>query len=79
MKSSNQIENPLCTFIENLIVKLLSKFQSDPCNNVKVISSLRLKKVVSRKMWEALRGNLWQSLLKKMSYYKAKCMLFLSY
>ena len=56
MKSSNQIENPLCTSIENLIVKLLSKFQSDPCNNVKVIS-----------------------LLKKMSYYKAKCMLFLSY
>ena len=48
MKISNRIENPLCTSIENLIVKLLSKFQSDPCNHVEVISSLRSKKVVSR-------------------------------
>ena len=49
MKSLNRIENSLHTSIENLIVKLLSKFQSDPCNHVEVISSLRLKKVVSRK------------------------------
>ena len=44
MKSLNRIENPLCTSIENLIAKLLSKFQSDPCNYVEVISSPRLKK-----------------------------------
>ena len=49
MKSLNQIKNPLCTSIGNLIVKLLSKFQGDLCNHVKVISLLRLKKVVSRK------------------------------
>ena len=49
MKNFNRIENPLCTSIENLILKLLSKFQSDPCNHVEVISSPRLKKVVSRK------------------------------
>ena len=46
MKSLNRIENPSCTSIENLIMKLLSKFQSDPCNHVEVISSLRLKKEV---------------------------------
>ena len=49
MKSLNRIENPLCTSIENLILKRLSKFQSDPCNHVEVISSPRLNKVVSRK------------------------------
>ena len=51
MKSSNRIENPLCNSIENLIVKLLSKFQCDPCNHVEVISSPRLKKVISRKTY----------------------------
>ena len=40
MKSLNLIENLLCTVKENLIVKILSKFQSDPCNHVEVISSL---------------------------------------
>ena len=49
MKSLNRIENPLCTSIENLIVKPPSKLQSDPYNHVEVISSLRLKNVVSRK------------------------------
>ena len=49
MKNFNRIANPLLTSIENLIVKLLSKFQSDPCNRVEVISLLRLKKVISRK------------------------------
>ena len=43
-------KNPLCTSVENLIVKLLSKFQSDPRSHVEVISSPRLKKVISRKM-----------------------------
>ena len=49
MKSLYRIENPLHTSIENLIVKLLSKFQSDPWNHVDAISSPRFKKVVSRK------------------------------
>ena len=49
MKSSNQIENPTFNSIENLIVKLLSKFQSDLCNHGEVIISPKLKKVVSRK------------------------------
>ena len=35
MKSLNRIENLLCTSIENVIVKLLLKFQSDPCNPLK--------------------------------------------
>ena len=48
MKSLNGIENLLCTSIENIIVKLLSKLQSDPCNHVEVIRLPRLKKVVSR-------------------------------
>ena len=48
MKSFNRIKNPLCTSIENLIVKLLSKFRNDPSNHVEVISCLRFKKVVSR-------------------------------
>ena len=46
MKNLNLIENPLCASIKNLMVKLLSKFQSDPCNHFNVISSLTLKKVV---------------------------------
>ena len=49
MKSFNPIKNSLCTSVENQILKLLSRFQSDPCNHVEVISSLRLKKVVLRK------------------------------
>ena len=49
MKSLNRIENLICTSIENKIVKLLSRFQSDPCNHVEVISLPRLKKVVPRK------------------------------
>ena len=49
MKSFSGIKNSLCTSIENLILKLLSKFQSDPCNHVEVISSPRFKKVVWRK------------------------------
>ena len=48
IESLNRIEI-LYISVENLIVKLLSKFQSDPCNHVEVISSLRLKKAVSRK------------------------------
>ena len=44
MKSLNRIDNPLYTHIENSIVKLRSKFQSDPCNQVEVIISPRLKK-----------------------------------
>ena len=56
MKSLNRIENPICTSIENLIVKLLSKFQSDSCNHVEVISSPRLKKVVSRKTRLKFKG-----------------------
>ena len=82
MKSLNRIENRLCISIENLIVKLLSKFQSDPCNHVEVISSPRLKKMVSRKTrlkfkvidraQRALRGAAGKSLaepLKKKNYY----------
>ena len=48
MKSLNQIYcQSYC--VKLLCVKLLSKFQSDPCNHVQVISSPRLKKVVLRK------------------------------
>ena len=49
MKSLNRISNSLCTSIENLIVKLLSKFQSDPWNHVEVISSPRFEEMVPRK------------------------------
>ena len=54
MKRLNRTGNPLCTSIENLIV-ILSKFPSDACTHVELISLPRLKKVVFKVIDRAQR------------------------
>ena len=80
MKSFNQIKNPLCTSIKNLILKLLSTFQSDPCNHVRKIKKSGFEKnafkVWSLKFEVIDRAQIFGRALKKNSYYKIKFIFY---